>query len=60
MRDFDWLDNLYCVIKDDGTYAGTPCRTYEEAILLSEQHEGSKIFTLLLNIDPIEWPTLAL
>ena len=46
MRDFDWFDELYAVIKEDGTFAGVPCRTLEEARELSYQHEGSKIFSL--------------
>lgn len=39
MRDFDWNDNLWCVVKDNGTYAGVPCLSYEEARELSNQHE---------------------
>ena len=49
MRDFDWFDELYCVVKEDGTFAGTPCRSIEEAIELSGQHEGSKIFEMKLD-----------
>lgn len=49
MRDFDWLDELYCVVKNDGTFAGAPCRSIEEAIELSGQHEGSKIFEMKLD-----------
>lgn len=49
MRDFDWLDELYCVVKNDGAFAGKPCRTIEEAIELSGQHEGSKIFEMKLD-----------
>lgn len=49
MRDFDWLDELYCVVKEDGTFAGTPCRSIEEAIELSGQHEGSMIFEMKLD-----------
>ena len=45
-RDFDWFDELYAVIKADGTYAGTPCTSLEEARELSAQHEGSKIFLM--------------
>ena len=33
----------YVVIKADGTYAGIPCETEEEARELSNQHEGSKV-----------------
>lgn len=46
MRDFDWNDTLYAVVKEDGTYAGVPCLTYDEAKELSYQHEGSHIFML--------------
>ena len=49
MRDFDWFDELYCVVKEDGTFAGVPCRSIEEAIELSDQHEGSKIFDMRLD-----------
>lgn len=49
MRDFDWLDELYCVVKEDGTFAGTPCRSIEEAIELSGQHEGSMIYEMKLD-----------
>lgn len=47
MRDFNWFDELYTVVKNDGTYAGVPCRTLEEAIELQNQHEDSKIFLLV-------------
>ena len=33
----------YVVIKADGTYAGIPCESEEEARELSNQHEGSKV-----------------
>ena len=46
MRDFDWFDELYAVIKEDGTFAGVPCRTLEEARELAFQHDGSKIFLM--------------
>lgn len=49
MRDFDWLDELYCVVKEDGTFAGVPCRSIEEAIELSGQHEGSMIYEMKLD-----------
>lgn len=49
MRDFDWLEELYCVVKDDGTFAGVPCRSIGEAIELATQHEGSKIFEMRLD-----------
>ncbi len=49
MRDFDWSDELYCVVKEDGTFAGVPCRSIEEAIELSGQHEGSMIYEMKLD-----------
>lgn len=49
MRDFDWFDELWCVVKNDGSFAGKPCITVEEAIELSAQHEGSKVFDMKLN-----------
>jgi len=44
MRDFDWSATLWVVIKDDGTFAGVPCLTEDEARELAYQHEGSRIF----------------
>lgn len=55
-RDFDWnRKELYAVIKNDGSYAGVPCLSYEEAQQLS-YHPGSKIFKLVLEDDPTEEP----
>lgn len=54
-RDFEWTDELYAVIKNDGTYAGAPCRSYAEAVQLS-YHVGSKIFKLVLDDSDKEWP----
>lgn len=45
-RDFGWVDLLWAVIKADGTYAGAPCFSWEEARELSNQHKGSKIFIM--------------
>lgn len=47
MRDFSWTDAIWAVIKDDGSFAGRPCLSYEEARELSNQHEKSHIFLLL-------------
>ena len=46
--DFDESSDTlnYIVIKKDGSVAGVPCSTYEEARELSNNHEGSKIFEL--------------
>ena len=52
MRDFNWLDNLWCVVKDDGRYAGVPCLSYEEARELANQHEGSVIMEMKLLCTP--------
>lgn len=53
-RDFNWLDELWCVVKEDGTFAGIPCRSVEEALELSAQHYGSGIFQMKYdwNTDP--------
>lgn len=50
-RDFDWLGTLYAVVKEDGTFAGTPCTNFEEAKELSAQHEGSYIYVMALDED---------
>ena len=55
-RDFKWTDELWAVVKADGSFAGIPCRSYEEARQLS-YHPGSKIFKLVLDNaaeEPIE------
>lgn len=46
MRDFKWTQKLWCVVKDNGSFAGIPCTTWEEARELQAQHEGSKIFEM--------------
>lgn len=46
MKDFDWNDKLWAVIKDDGIFAGAPCTSWEEARELATQHEGARIFYL--------------
>ena len=46
MRDFGWYDELWCVINDDGSFAGIPCVSYEEARELAAQHRGAQIFKL--------------
>lgn len=45
-RDFEFGDTLYVVIKNDSTYAGVPCLTYEEARDLSSGHGGSHIYEI--------------
>ena len=46
MKDFEWTDTLWAVVKTDGKFAGCPCLTHEEAFDLSAQHEGSHIFCM--------------
>lgn len=46
MRDFEWNDSLWCVVKEDGRFAGSPCLSWDEARELAAQHEGSHIFEL--------------
>ena len=48
MRDFDWTDALYAVVKDDGSFAGIPCLSLDEAKELASNHEGSQIYRLVL------------
>lgn len=47
-RDFDWKDELWAVIDDDGQYCGRPCLGLEEARELAIQHPGAKILRLTL------------
>ena len=56
MRDFEWNKELWAVVKADGTFAGRPCLTSEEAWELSIQHEGSQIY-LMTNkfVDQVWW-----
>lgn len=41
----------FCVINANGTYAGMPCVTYEEARELAAQQEGRKIFEIWVEDD---------
>ena len=50
MEELKALDMIYVVINPDGTYAGAPCLTWEEARELAAQREGRRIF----NLDPNE------
>lgn len=56
MKDFDWTDVRWAVVKEDGTFAGVPCASYEEARDLAAQHEGSKIFFLAYEPDEDDEP----
>ena len=57
MKDFNWNDKLWAVIKEDGSFAGVPCRSFEEARELANQHKGSHIYNLSIdyNYDPEEY-----
>lgn len=48
MRDFDWTDAIFAVVKADGSFAGVPCLSLDEAKELANNHEGSQIFRLEL------------
>lgn len=48
MRDFDWTDELFAVVKDDGSFAGIPCLSLDEAKELANNHEGSRVYRLVL------------
>ena len=48
MRDFDWTDVLFGVVKADGSFAGVPCLSLDEAKELSNNHEGSQVYRLVL------------
>ena len=52
MRDFNWTDALWAVINDDGTFAGRPCLTYEEARELAAQDPKRHIYKLDWRIKP--------
>ena len=47
-RDFEWNQELWAVVNDDGSFAGIPCLSYEEARDLASGHFGSRIFKLNL------------
>ena len=51
MKDFDWTDVRWAVVKKDGTFAGVPCASRGEARDLAAQHEGAKIFFLAYEPD---------
>lgn len=54
MKNCDWEDVRWAVVKADGSFAGVPCASYEEARDLAAQHEGSKIFFLAYEPDEDE------
>ena len=48
MEELKTRNMIWIVINSDGTYAGVPCITWEEARELVAQKEGRRVF----NIDP--------
>lgn len=50
MEELKALDMIWIVINPDGTYAGTPCLTWEAARELVAQRKGRRVF----NLDPNE------
>lgn len=53
VRDFEWGQELWAVVKDNGDFAGNPCLSWEEAREISANHEGSKIYEMSLDRDQI-------
>lgn len=53
VRDFEWGQELWAVVKDNGDFAGNPCLSWEEAREISANHEGSKIYEMALDRDQI-------
>ena len=51
MRDFNWEQTLWAVVKDDGSFAGVPCTDYDEACDFAAQHEGARVFQLCPEFD---------
>lgn len=48
MRDFEWNQTLYAVVKEGGSFAGVPCLSFDEAQELANNHEGARIYRLTL------------
>lgn len=46
MEDLKELDMIWVVINSNGTYAGKPCISWEEAQELAAQCKGRRIFIL--------------
>ena len=42
-------ERMFAVVKEDGTFAGVPCESFEEARELSAQHENSHIYIMALD-----------
>lgn len=53
VRDFEWDRKLWCVVNDNGSFAGSPCLSWEEARELSAYHDGSRIYEMNLDKDQI-------
>lgn len=41
-----WFSALWAVVKEDGTFAGVPCASYEEAADLASQYDNSTIYSM--------------
>ena len=52
MKNCDWIDVRWAVVKADGTFAGVPCLSFEEARDLAGQHENSVIMEMKLLCTP--------
>lgn len=52
MRDFEWTQTLYVVVKEDGTVAGVPVVDPISACDLCAQHEGAHIYRMTLDDYP--------
>lgn len=46
VRDFNYAQEIWAVVKADGTFAGVPCLSWEEARELKAQHEYSWIYAM--------------
>lgn len=54
MKELKWSSKLiWVVINPDGTYAGAPCVTWEEALELSSQREGRRIYIIDIREDDV-------
>lgn len=45
------MNEFWIVINSNGTYAGIPCATFEEATELAAQKEGRRIFLVCENYE---------
>lgn len=47
-------NELYAVVNPDGTFAGVPCESWEEARELANAREGRKIFEMVYDPGTLE------